>query len=62
MCAQRPVGVTLPEDVARREAKRADNGRQCAWKWRRWLRHAARAVVRAQGEETTSELGVLRSQ
>jgi hypothetical protein len=51
-----PQGVTLPEDVARREANHAKNKRQCAWKQRMWLRSASQAATRAQGEETPFEL------
>jgi hypothetical protein len=50
-----PWGVTLPEDVVRREANRADNERQRARKQRRQLRSAAQASMRAHGEETPSE-------
>jgi hypothetical protein len=46
-----PRGVTLPEDVARREANRVDNERQRAWKQRRWPWSAARAAMRVRGEE-----------
>jgi hypothetical protein len=53
--AQRPVGVILPEDSARQEANRANNERWHARKQRRLLRSAARATVRAWGEETPSE-------
>jgi hypothetical protein len=28
MCAQRPIGVTLPEDMVRQEANHAKNERQ----------------------------------
>jgi hypothetical protein len=51
-----PQGVTLPEDSVRREANHADNKMRHAWKHRRRLRSTARAVVRARGEETPSEL------
>jgi hypothetical protein len=50
-----PRGVTLHEDVARREANRADNERKQAWRQRRWLWSAARGVVRARGKETPSK-------
>jgi hypothetical protein len=50
-----PQGGTLPEDSVRREANCANNERWHAWKQRRWLRSAAQAVVRAQGEETLSK-------
>jgi hypothetical protein len=50
-----PWGVTLPEDVVRREANGADNERRQAWKQRRWFRSAARMAVRARGEETPSK-------
>jgi hypothetical protein len=42
-----PRGITLPEDVARREVNRPDKERQ--------LRSAAQMAVRARGEETLSE-------
>jgi hypothetical protein len=50
-----PHGVTLHEDVARREANRADNERKQAWRQRRWLWSAARGAVRARGKETPSK-------
>jgi hypothetical protein len=49
----------MPEDVARQETNRADNERQHAWNQRRRVRRTSQAVVRAQGEETLSELGSL---
>jgi hypothetical protein len=54
-------GVTLPEDVARREANHANNERQRVRKQRRRLRSVARAAVRARGEETPSESGSSRA-
>jgi hypothetical protein len=52
---QRPAGVTLPEDVARREANHAHN----EWLWvrrpRRWDWSVAWAAVRARGEDTPFE-------
>jgi hypothetical protein len=55
VCIATHTGVTLPEHVARWEANRADNERQCVRKQRRQLRSAARAAARARGEETPSE-------
>jgi hypothetical protein len=45
--------VTLPKDVVRQEANRANNERQHAWRQRRRLWSAARAATRARGEEET---------
>jgi hypothetical protein len=42
-----PWGITLPQDVARREVNHADKERR--------LRSAAQMAVRARGEETLSE-------
>jgi hypothetical protein len=50
-----PRGVTLREDVVRREANHAYNERWQARKHRRRLRSAARMAVRARGKETPSE-------
>jgi hypothetical protein len=47
--------VTLPKDVARREANCANNEWQQAQRQRRWARSAGGAAVRARGEETPSE-------
>jgi hypothetical protein len=47
-----PRGFTLHEDVAWREANRANNERQQAQKQRRRLRIATRMATRARGEET----------
>jgi hypothetical protein len=51
-----PRGVTLPEDVARQEANRANN----EWLWARRQRRPAwsttRVAMRARGEKTPSEL------
>jgi U3 small nucleolar RNA-associated protein 14 len=49
-----PHGVTLLEDVVRREANRAMNERHRTWKQRR-LRSTARAATEAHGEGTPSE-------
>jgi hypothetical protein len=55
MCATPRRGVTLPEDVVRREANCAKNERRQAQKQRRWLRSAALMAARARGEETPFE-------
>jgi hypothetical protein len=47
-------GVTLPEEVVRWEANRADNEWGQARKQRWQLRSAAQNAVRAWGEETPS--------
>jgi hypothetical protein len=55
VCSQHPVGVTIPEDVVRRESNYAYSERL---KVRRQRRHAwitARSAVMAQGEDTPSE-------
>jgi hypothetical protein len=48
-------GVTLPENVARRKANRANNERQCTRQQRRRPRSTAWVAVRVRGEETLSE-------
>jgi hypothetical protein len=42
-----PRGVTLPKDVARWEASRADNERQQVRRQRKWLWSTTRAVAKA---------------
>jgi hypothetical protein len=51
-----PQGVTVVEDVVRREVNRAKNERQHAWEQKVWLKGVAQATTKAQGEETPSEL------
>jgi hypothetical protein len=55
VCTQHPVGVTLLEDVARREASCADNERQQVPRQRRRLWSASWVAARAHREETPSE-------
>jgi hypothetical protein len=49
------MGVTLLEDVARREANHAYNERQHALRSRRQLRSTTWVVARVWAEETLSE-------
>jgi hypothetical protein len=49
---QRPTGVTLPEDVARREANHVHNEWLRVRRQRRWDWSVAWAAVRAWGEDT----------
>jgi hypothetical protein len=49
MHAQRPMGVTLAKDVARRETNRTKNERQHLWKHKRRLKGVARATAKVRG-------------
>jgi hypothetical protein len=44
-----PRGVTVPKDVATREANRINNERLWAWKQRKWAWSAAWVATRASG-------------
>jgi hypothetical protein len=46
-----PWGVKLPEDMARREANRAEKERQCAQKQSKLLKGVARAIAKVRGRE-----------
>jgi hypothetical protein len=50
-----PRGVTLPEDVVKREANRTKNERQYARKQEEWRKGAAWAAAKMQGEESSSK-------